>query len=262
MHKRRLIPVLFLKDSWMVRSESFSFHQTIGDPVAHVRRLAEWDVDELIVIDIGTGEMTFEHHRMDYRTKPVKSLVEFIQLIAVECHIPLTLGGRIRSLEDIHVRIRNGADKVSLNTMLFDHPDDVSRAASVFGSQAIVASIDYKIVDGRPHVFRNHGTMDTQIDPAVFAKQAVDMGTGEILLNSIDRDGMACGYDLETIELVSSSVSVPVIAVGGGGSNGQMLKCFQNTSASAIAAGNIYHFKELAYPLAKKYLRMALEDIR
>lgn len=262
MYKRRLIPVLFLKDSWMVRSETFSFHQALGDPVTHVRRMVDWDVDELIVIDIGEGEMTFEHARSDFRNKPVRTLTDFIQLIAVECHIPLTFGGRIRSLDDVKVRIQNGADKVALNTALIDSPDLITGAAHHFGSQAIVASIDYRVVDGAPCVFADHGRRDARIDPVTLARRAEELGAGEVLLNAIERDGMACGYDLETIDAVAQAVRIPVIACGGAGMNGHFLKCYNGTAASAVAAGNIFHFKENAYPNAKRFLRASLPDIR
>jgi imidazole glycerol-phosphate synthase subunit HisF len=261
LYKRRLIPVLYLKDGWMVRSQTFSLHQVIGDPVSHVVRMAQWQVDELIVLDIGESASSFEHHRADYRTKPVKSLQEFIALIAVECNMPLTFGGRIRSVDDIRARIQNGADKVTVNTMLREAPQEVTAAAQQFGSQAIVASIDYRIVDGRAEAFTDHA--ETAVGDAVdWARRAADLGVGEILLNSIDRDGTAKGYDLATIETVSQAVSIPVIACGGAGHQRHFLEVLQKTSASAVAAGNIFHFKENAYPLAKTFLKQTLADIR
>lgn len=262
MYKRRLLPVLFLKDGWMVRSQEFSLHQFIGDPVHHVRRMVQWDVDELIVIDIGESEMTFDHHRTDYRFKPVETLLDFILMIAVECRIPLTFGGRIRSLEDIGQRILNGADKVTVNKLLEENPDEISKAARVYGSQAIVGSIDYRIVDGNSQVYVDHGKQATGENAIGWARRAVESGVGEILLNSIDRDGMAQGYDLETIDAVVDTVDAPVIACGGAGNQKHFLECFQTTGASAVAAGNIYHFTENAYPNAKKFLRDHLDDIR
>lgn len=262
MYKRRLIPVLFLKDGWMVRSQDFSEHQYIGDPVSHVERMMQWDVDELIVLDIGDGEMRFDHHRTDYRTKPVDTLLDFITLIAVQCHMPLTFGGRIRTVDDVRQRIQNGADKVAINTLLETGPDIVRQAAHTFGSQAIVASIDYRLVDGRARVLGGHGKRDLDADPADWARRAVDLGVGEILLNSIDRDGSARGYDLETIDRVAVAVEIPVIACGGAGHQRHFLETYQKTGASAVAAGNIFHFKENAYPLAKEFLKRNLPDIR
>jgi len=262
MYKRRLIPVLFLKDGWMVRSQDFSEHQYIGDPVSHVERMMQWDVDELIVLDIGDGDMRFDHHRIDYRIKPVDTLLDFITLIAVQCHMPLTFGGRIRTVEDVRQRIQNGADKVAVNTLLESDPDVVRVAAHTFGSQAIVASIDYRVVDGRPRVFAGHGKRDLGVDPVEWARRAADIGVGEILLNSIDRDGTASGYDLENIDRVAAAVEIPVIACGGAGHQRHFLELYRNTNASAVAAGNIFHFKENAYPLAKEFLKRSLPDIR
>lgn len=262
MYKRRLIPVLFLKDGWMVRSQGFAEHQYIGDPVSHVERMMQWNVDELIVLDIGEGEMAFGHHRSDYRTKPVNTLLNFIELIAVQCQMPLTFGGRIRSVEDIRVRIQNGADKVAVNTLLDQAPATVREAVHAFGSQAIIASVDYRVRDRRAMVFADHGRRPLGVNVVDWAKRAADIGVGEILLNSIDRDGTALGYDLDTVDLVSRTVEVPVIACGGAGHQRQFLEVLQETAVGAVAAGNIFHFKENAYPLAKEFLKRHLADIR
>lgn len=262
MYKRRLIPVLFLKDGWMVRSQNFDFHQYIGDPVHHVRRMVQWDVDELIVLDIGETEMPFDHHRSDYRNKPVSSTLEFVNLIAAECNIPLTFGGRIRTLEDIAERIRNGADKISVNTVLQTSPGIITKAAQRFGSQAITASIDYRMVGEIDQVFVDHGREPVGASAGDWARRAEDLGAGEILLNAIDRDGKARGYDIDTINEVADSVRIPVIACGGAGIQNHFAAGFEKTRANAIAAGNIFHFTENAYPNAKKYLRTKFQDIR
>lgn len=263
MLKRRLIPVLFLQDGWMVRSQTFSFHQPIGDPVHHVRRLVDWDVDELIVLDIGTAAaMTFEHHRIDYRFKPVRTMSEFIALVAVECHIPLTFGGHIRKLDDVRQRIQGGADKVAVNQLLVSDPTTVTAAARSFGSQAVVASIDYRGVGAAATVYADHGKQSLGTDPVTWARRAIDLGCGEILLNAIDRDGGATGYDLDTIDAVAAAVNAPVIVCGGAGHHRHFGDVFERTGASAAAAGNIFHFKENAYPLAKQYLRKKFSDVR
>ena len=246
----------------MVRSESFSIHQAIGDPLHHVRRMVQWDVDELIVIDIGDAEMPFGHDRVDYRNKAVTTLPEFIRLIAVECRIPLTFGGRVRSVDDVRERIHNGADKVTVNSQIADNPAEVTKMATTFGSQAIVASIDYRMVGNEARVYCDRGARDVGADVKTWARRAIDAGVGEILLTSIDRDGAARGYDLETISAVANAVSVPVIACGGAGSPLHFVKCFRETRASAVAAGNIFHFTENAYPNAKLLLRHQLPDIR
>ena len=196
--------------------------------------MVDWDVDELIVLDIGKDEMSFEHHRQDYRHKPVHTLLDFIHRIAVECRIPLTFGGRIRSVEDVRERIRNGADKVSINAMLGSAPDEVSRAVHIFGSQAIVASIDFRQTGAGAKVFLDHGKKMLDTSPCDWARRAEDLGAGEILLNAIDRDGAARGYDLSVIQEVVDAVAIPVIACGGAGHQRHFLQCFEETGASAV----------------------------
>lgn len=261
MHKRRLVAMLFLKDGWMVRSQTFSLHQYIGDPVANVERMVQWDVDELIVLDIGASESVFDHHRADYRFKPVTTALEFIERAGVQCSIPLTFGGRIRTEHDVELRILNGADKVALNSSLFDDPQLIRKAAMSFGSQAIVASIDYRhSQDDMVYVAR--GRVSTGQNAVEWARRAEDLGAGEILLNAIERDGTAKGFDIEAIARVADAVRIPIIACGGAGRNEHFVDVFTQTAASAVAAGNIFHFKENAYPSAKAHLRAHLEDIR
>ena len=262
MLKRRLIPVLYLQHGQMVRSETFSLHQAIGHPVIHVERLVQWDVDELIVLDIGTGEESYDFGRDDTRRKGAGDLMQFINNMAAECHIPLAFGGRIRTLDHVHRCIANGADKITLNTALSDQPGLVTEAAHLYGSQAVVGSVDYRMVDGVPMAFTDHGVRATGIGATEWARHAADLGAGEILLNSIDRDGTAKGYDLETIQMVVEAVEVPVIACGGAGHQSHFRRCFDETGASAVAAGNIFHFTENAYPRAKTYLRQHRNDIR
>jgi len=246
----------------MVRSELFSIHQVIGHPVSHVERLVQWDVDELIIQDISEEAASYDTRRHDHKLKGADTLLEFITMVGVHCAIPLTFGGRIRSFDDILVRIQNGADKVTLNTVVAEKPDLVTEAAHAFGSQAIVASVDYRMVNGQPIVFTEHGRHDTGVDAITWARHVQDLCAGEIFLNAIDRDGTARGYDLETIDAVARAVEIPVIACGGAGHQSHFLQCFQETAASAVAAGNIFHFTENAYPRAKKYLRSKLSDVR
>ena len=263
MLKRRLIPVLYLQHGWMVRSELFKLHQVIGNPIVHVERMVQWDVDELIVLDISTGDETqFQHNRDDYRNPGARDLLGFINKVAGECRIPLTFGGRIRSFADARARIVNGADKVTINTAAFEQPQLVTEIAHAFGSQAVVAGIDYRLIDGKPRVFVDHGTRDTGLAVASWARRLQEAGAGEILLNAIDRDGTAQGYDCETIASTVDAVTIPVIACGGAGHQRHFLECFERTQASAVAAGNIFHFTENAYPRAKTFLRSKREDIR
>ena len=246
----------------MVRSETFSVHQYIGDPVDHVRRLVEWDVDELIVLDIGNGAMSFEHHRQDYRNEPVRTLQDFIRRIAVECRIPLTFGGRIRSCDDIRERIYNGADKVSVNAMLELAPEAVREACKRFGSQAIVASVDFRRSGKAAHACAGHGQRSLGVTVVDWCKRAEQLGAGEVLLNAIERDGTAQGFDVDVAAQVAQSVSVPVIICGGAGHERHFAACLDETPVSAVAAGNIFHFTENAYPRIKAYLAARRDDVR
>lgn len=257
MLKHRLIPVLFLKDGFLVRSESFRIHQNLGNPVAQVERYNAWDVDELIYIDISEAD-SYSSKRTDMggmTTEPA-DVRELVSVVASRCFMPLTFGGRIRSLEEVRARLSLGADKITLNTIAVDDPDFVTAAARRFGSQAIVVSIDVKRHgDGRYEVFTERGRRATGWTPEAWAQEIERRGAGEILLNSIDRDGKAEGYDLDLVRTVVQATGIPIIACGGAGGYSDFGKVITETGAAAAAAGNIFHFKELAYPMAKKQLK-------
>ena len=262
MLKRRLIPVLFLRDGLMVRSEDFSVYNVFGHPVSLVGRLNDWDVDEIMILDISDRPDSFDINRDDHKLKGAKTLYEFAANVAATCSMPLTMGGHVRTLDDIRNRIMHGADKVSLDTALFETPALATEAAQIFGAQAIVGCIDYRETENGPIVFRNRAkdsTGETAIDRA---RKAEDLGCGEILLHAVSRDGKARGYDMETIQAVVDAVEIPVIACGGAGHNSHFAKCFEETDVSAVAAGNIFQFTENAYPRAKQYLRARRQDIR
>ncbi|MEQ8667397.1 MAG: HisA/HisF-related TIM barrel protein [Rhodospirillales bacterium] len=262
MLKRRVIVVLYLLDGFMTRSEVFRIHQLLGHPIHHVERLVEWDVDELIVIDISTDTPKFDTDRDDYRYKGPKDLLGFIHQISSNCRIPLTFGGRIRTMEDIQLRIQNGADKVTLNAVLDESPDLVREAAEKFGSQAIVASIDFTRDGDTAEVVTHHATKRQGVTPVEWAKRAEKLGAGEIFLNAVDRDGKASGFDVDVIQSVVDAVSIPVIACGGAGHPRHFLACLEQTNVAAVAAGNTFHFTENAYPNLKTFLKSKRDDIR
>ena len=253
MVKTRLIPVLYILNGLIVRSEGFQTHQNIGNIVNQAQRYNEWDVDELIYLDI-TRQGSHDLRRDDHRVESYSDIGEIIQRIGSVCFMPLTFGGRIRTMEDIELRIRLGADKVSLNSATLNDPSLIRRAANRYGSQAVVASIDYRMVDGVPTVHADFGRMNTGIPVLEMVRRVVDNGVGEILLNSIDRDGMACGYDIKTVGSVVAASSVPIIACGGAADFHDFVEVARQTGVSAIAAGNIFHFTERSYPRAKQLL--------
>ncbi|MFA4991109.1 MAG: imidazole glycerol phosphate synthase cyclase subunit [Candidatus Omnitrophota bacterium] len=252
MLKRRLIPVLFLKNGLIVRSEYFNYHQNLGNPVSEVKRYSDWDADELIYIDIST-EHYYDLRRDDLRVSNKGNILDIIRDISRVCFMPLTFGGGIRTIEDIRLRIQNGADKITINAAAIDDLSFIGKSSSVFGSQCIIVSIDYKMVNGRAVVFKS-GLTETGMDAAEWAADAEKKGAGEIFLNSIDRDGSARGYDIDVIKRVTDAVSIPVIACGGAGDFHDFVDLARSTRVSAMAAGNIFHFTELSYQRAKDTL--------
>ena len=177
--------------------------------------------------------------------------------------MPLTLGGKIRSFNDIKLRIEHGADKVSLNSCFYNKPEEIRKAIKVYGKQAIVASIDYKLVNNTEYsVFVNGGEDNINYSPEEWAKEVEKIGAGEILLQSIDDDGKATGYNLEIINSISKNITIPMIACSGAGHMRHILDCYNKTSVEAIAAGNIFHFTENAYPRIKDFLLNKRTDIR
>ena len=254
MLKTRLIPVLYIKNGLIVRSEGFSYHQNIGNVVNEAHRYNEWGIDELIYIDI-SREKYYDLRRDDHNVKSYNSIGNIIDEIAKVCFMPLTFGGGIRTIDDVSYRIENGADKITLNTGAFENPKLITQAAEKYGSQATVISIDYKIIDDQPVVFTNFGQINTGKSVFKWIKECEDLGAGEIFLNSIDRDGRANGYDIETIGKVVTSTKLPVIACGGAGELNDFVDLAKKVPVSGIAAGNIFHFTELSYPRAKTLLK-------
>jgi cyclase len=260
--KTRLIPCLLLKDGALVRSEGFSIHQAIGYPLHEVERLSGWAVDELIYLDIGTaGERVVA--RRDHKVGELPTILDVLDAVAARCFVPLTFGGGIRTLEDMAVRFRRGADKIAINTAAFDHPDLVTAAAEMYGRQAVVVSIDAaQQADGSHHVVVERGQRNTGVEVTEWASRAAQLGAGEILLNSIDRDGRGNGYDLDLVRAVVDTVQVPVIALGGVGTYEHFVEGVTVAGASAVAAANIFHFKELSDRNAKRAMRRAGLHVR
>ena len=261
MLKRRLIPVLNIMNGHIVRSESFSIHQNIGNIINQASRYNEWEVDELIYIDI-SREKSYDLGRDDHMISSYNSIEDIIKMISKVCFMPLSFGGGIRTIEDIDLRIQNGADKVILNSQVFHTPKLVVNAAKKYGKQAVIVSVDYKIIDHKPIVFIENGLKNTGINLIDWAINCQELGAGEIFMNSIDRDGKAEGYDIENINKVVESLEIPVIACGGAGDYGDYVELSKETNVSGIAAGNIFHFVERAYPRAKKIMKKEGINVR
>jgi imidazole glycerol-phosphate synthase subunit HisF len=261
MLKHRLIPVLLLQNGLLVRSEKFTTHQIIGNPIHEVARFNEWNVDELIYLDISQDEH-YDLRRDDARIKGLADPLGILDAVSQACFMPLTWGGRIRCLDDIRQRINRGGDKVTLNTAAFRTPSLISEGAKVFGSQAIVVSIDVRRdADGMTDVLIDGGRTSTGLQPHEWARRVEGLGAGEILLQSVDRDGTGRGYDLDLIHVVSSAVRIPVIACGGVGRYEHYADGIV-AGASAVAAANIWHFKDLADRGGKRALAAAGINVR
>lgn len=261
MLKTRLIPVLYIKNGLIVRSEDFSYHQNIGNIINEASRYNEWDVDELIYVDI-SREKHYDMRRDDHKIKSSGSIDQIIKEISKVCFMPLTFGGGIRSIEDVDLRIQNGADKVTLNSSAVENPGLITAVARKYGAQCVVMSIDYRLVDGRPTVFTEYGQKNTEMPLIDWIRECDRLGAGEVFLNAIERDGKAVGYDIETIGAMVAATRLPVIACGGAGEMYDFVELAKTTKVSAIAAGNLFHFTERSYPRAKQLLKKEGVNVR
>lgn len=254
MLKVRVIPVLFLMNGLIVRSERFVDFKVIGNPISELERYSEWLADELVYVDI-TREGDHDIRRDDHKFKNVGNKLEILRAISKSAFMPLTFGGLIRSLEDIDTILQNGADKVLINSQAHRAPELVTAAAKKHGAQAVMCGIDVKREGAGFGIYIDQGRTRVGEDLAHSAKEFEALGAGEILVNSIDKDGTADGYDIEAIRMVADAVAIPVIACGGAGDFSDFRAAISEAKASAVAAGNIFHFTEHSYKRAKRYLK-------
>lgn len=262
MLKKRLIPCLFLMNGLIVRSEKFEFHQILGNPIHQVERYNDWAIDELIYIDI-SREDYYDLRRDDTKVKNKSSLLEIISEISKKCFVPLTFGGKIKTIEDIRQRIKYGADKITINTIAIENPKFITEASKIFGSQCIIISIDVKKNDKNEYeVYKRFGEISTGMHPKIWAKKVEELGAGEIFLNSIDLDGTGEGYDLDLIKMIAEAVNIPVIACGGVGKFKHFVEGIKIGKASAVAAGNIFNFTEISTINAKKLMKENNIEVR
>jgi cyclase len=241
MLKVRIIPTLLWKNFGLVKGVGFDSWRRVGTILPAVKVYNTRQVDELILVDIAAYE---EEREPDYAE------VEFISL---ECFVPLTVGGGIRSVDHVRSLLKAGADKISVNSATYENPELVTEISSRFGAQCVVASIDAKSENGGFQCYSHSGTKPTGKDAVEWAMELEKRGAGEILITSIERDGTMDGYDQELIKAVSSKVEIPVIASGGAGNYEHMLQAI-NSGASAVGAASIFHFTEQTPLEAKTYL--------
>lgn len=248
---KRIIPCLDIKDGRTVKGINFENIRDAGDPVELAKYYSQQGADELVFLDITA---TIEKR---------KTLVELVKKLASNINIPFTVGGGISSVENVSELLQHGADKISVNTAAYKDPVLIKNIADEFGSQCVVLAIDTKKEeDGEWYVYLNGGRTKTDTKTIDWAKRAVDIGAGEILLTSMNNDGTKNGFALDITLLLSTQLSVPVIASGGAGSMQHFKEVFEKANADAALAASIFHYKEIEIPALKKYLQANNINVR
>lgn len=251
MLKTRIIPCLDIKDGRIVKGVNFEGLVDAGDPVEAAQIYNAQGADELCFLDIAAS--------LENRD----TIYDLAARTADRCFMPLTIGGGVRTPEDVHKLLLSGADKVSFNSAAVKNPDVIAHSANQFGAQCIVVAIDAKTVaDGHWEIFTHGGTKPTGIDAVEFVKEMEKKGAGEILLTSMDRDGTRSGFNLPLTKAISEAVQIPVIASGGVGNLQHLVDGVAIGGASAVLAASIFHFGEFTIPEAKRYMKNAGLNMR
>ena len=244
MHTKRIIPCLDVKDGRVVKGINFIDLKDAGDPVEIAAAYDKAGADELVFLDITASS--------DNRA----TVADMVRRVADKVFIPFTVGGGIRTVEDFKLLLREGADKISINSAAIMHPELIAEAADKFGSQCVVVAIDAKrCADGSFHIYKNGGRIDMGIDAIEWAVKAESLGAGEILLTSMDCDGTKAGYDIALTKAISQAVRIPVIASGGAGCEAHFYEALTEGGAQAALAASLFHYKELEIRSLKEYLR-------
>lgn len=243
MYAKRIIPCLDVNNGRVVKGTNFVNLRDAGDPVEAAKAYDAQGADELVFLDITAS------------AQARNIILDIVSQVANSIFIPFTVGGGIRTVDDFNALLRAGADKVSVNSAAIKNPAVIQEAAEKFGSQCVVCAIDAKRrPEGGWTVYLNGGRIDTGLDAVEWAKKAVGLGAGEILLTSMDCDGVKNGYDLELTRAVSECVNVPVIASGGAGKLEHFYDAFTEGKADAVLAASLFHFGEITIPQLKEYL--------
>jgi len=233
MLQKRIIPFLLLKDGLLAKTIQFNNPQHIGEPIYAIKIFNDYEVDELMIVDMMASRSDKE--------SPNIIPIDLISKISDESCMPITYGGGIHSIKDLNSLFNAGVEKACINTHAIENPSFIHEAAREFGSQSIVVALDVKQnSDGIYEVFTHGGRIPMHIDPVTCAVQMEEQGAGEILLNSIDRDGMMTGYDIHLVKAVVSSLNIPVIALGGAGSLDDLSQALYLGGAAAVAAGSMF----------------------
>ncbi|MGF7056753.1 imidazole glycerol phosphate synthase subunit HisF [Brassicibacter mesophilus] len=244
MLTKRIIPCLDVCDGKVVKGTKFKDIKKVDDPVALAKYYNEQGADELVFYDI-----TASHEKR-------KLILDIVKKTAQEIYIPFTVGGGVNTVEDFREILRAGADKISVNSSAVKKPNLIKEAALKFGAQCVVLSIDAKRIDEEQRwgVFINGGRLDTGLDAIEWAKKAVKLGAGELVINSINTDGVKGGYDIELMKSIGEVVNVPIIASGGAGTKEHFYDVLKEDITDAALAASVFHFKEILIPELKDYL--------
>ncbi len=242
MLKKRIIPCLDIKDGRTVKGINFEGLRDAGDPVDLAKFYSQNGADELVFLDITATQ------------EGRKTTVEMVRSVAREVNIPFTVGGGITSVEEAHLLLNNGADKVSINSSAVRNPKLISDLAARFGEQCVVLAIDAKFTDGKWVVYLSGGKVATDLELFDWAKKGVELGAGEILFTSMDHDGTKAGFAIEALEKLSRSVNVPIIASGGCGTMEHFKEVFEKTNVDAALAASVFHFGEIGIGALKAFL--------
>ena len=241
MLKNRIIPCLDVKNGRVVKGINFVDLKDAGDPVEQAKIYSDGGADEICFLDITASNENRE------------TIYEVVERTSKKCFVPLTVGGGVRSVEDINKLLNCGADKVSINTAAVKNPEVIIESSKKFGSQCIVVAIDAKKNDDKWEVFTHGGRNNTEMNAIDFAKKIEDSGAGELLVTSMDRDGTQVGYDIDLMSKISSKVNIPVIASGGVGNLDHLVDGIKS-GASAVLAASIFHYGKHSVKEAKEYL--------
>lgn len=250
MLAKRIIPCLDIKNGQTVKGVNFLDVKEVGNPVEMAIKYSNQGADELVFLDISATE------------ERRKTLIPLVREIARHINIPFTVGGGINALENVEELLKNGADKITINSAALSNPKLITDVAKRFGSQCMVVAIDTKLVENQNKVFSNGGKIETEKELFSWAKEVENLGAGEILLTSMNTDGTKSGFAIEITKQLSALVNIPVIASGGAGTMKHFEDVFTETKATGALAASIFHFNEIAIPELKNYLKSKNLPIR
>lgn len=252
MLKKRIVAVLIVKNNIVVQSIGFKKYLPIGKPAIAVEFLNSWGIDEIVLLDV------------DKSKSGTSPNINLVNEVSNKCFVPLTVGGGIKTVNDMKRLIQAGADKISINTSAIYNPEIIKAGSEIFGKQCMVVSLDVILQsDGKYRIFSHSGLRDTNRDLLEFAIKCEQLGAGELLVNSIERDGMRTGFDLNLAKQITETVNIPVIICGGAGHPAHLKECLEINKISGVAAANFFHYTEHSVIIDKSFLKInSMKSIR